>query len=156
VQVTPFDYIVGLRPNINNTITSATTQVFINNQLPPVSFNLVAPSQNYQQIRVEVPAFEIRFDTTANVNSQPKTDYKIYCSFGSTLIALRSGSILGVGLNALQVARISVALNNVQAGQNIKVYFRFDFVSTGNPLGTRVSKVELKDIAVNFTTTINS
>jgi len=156
VQVTPFDYMVGLRPNINNTITSASTQVFINNQLPPVSFNLVAPSQSFQQIRVEVPAFEIRFQTTANVNSQPKTDYKIYCSFGSTLITLRSGSILGVGLNVLQVARISVALNNVQTGQNIKVYFRFDFASTGNPLGPRVSKVELKDIAVNFTTTINS
>lgn len=151
IRSMPFNYVVGLRPNINNTVTSAVPVIqegYIN---PPSTFNLIDATQNYSNLKLEIAPFNIRIKQTS-VLTLPRTDYKVLMLVNNTLTTLASGTVEQQGVAVVQIPYILRQLGSVQSGAKIKVYFRFYY--TAAPFSNIMSKVTFKEVAVKFTTTV--
>jgi len=155
LQTMPFNYVVGPRPNLNATITSAAPVEFASNGAAPSSFNLIDATQLYNSIRLDITAFNLKIEQAISTQQTPRTDYKLLLLVNNSLTTLASGTVNGQGLGTIAIPAIFRFLNNLQPNTKIKVFFRFDFTLAGIT-GTRTSKINFEDIAVKFTTTITT
>lgn len=144
LYVKPFEYYVGGKPNLNNTVT---TPGVVEKPAPDDDFNLVVASQDYtNQVKVKISAFTMTFNT----NLLGTGDYivgRLCVFFNGTEFVLREFSSTGLGLRSFSSASISSFHSSLPIGGKIRVYMKFAYKSTR-------TVVTINDLSVDISTTV--
>lgn len=126
INVLAVNYIVGTKPNLNTTITTANIQK-VSNDAPDDTFNLVNITEAYSQIKVDVPSFNIYLKTDSNGIGKARAHVKLIIFDGTTeLQVYEVGSADNQTQNILVPAQ-SRTLNNVAIGKKLRVYLKYEF-----------------------------
>lgn len=145
------DYYVGDRPNLNSTLEATLSS---NGIEPDDTFNLIVASENYVNVKIEVPSFNLHMKTDNNSGGNARA----ICRLMTT----------GDGLPARVMSEASVSNNdgddfilggtytipNFNISNKVRVYLDFDFENTrtGN-IGSMDVELTVNNFAVNISTT---
>lgn len=146
-------YYVGLRPNINDTISSA--EAITNTTGPNDTFNLVVTSAPYPTMKVTINPFTVFMKT--NRLQRPGFNIvgllRIYVDFGAGPIQLYSVSTLNDQEATVQVPTLTATATNVPTGRKLRVYGVL-YMGNESTLTRTIAEVRVSDFSVDIKTTI--
>ena len=144
-------YVTGLKPNLNNTITSVvpvSTILGTNDD-----FNLVVASESYSNVKIDISAFNVILTTSNNGIGKARAKVQLILSKNGVLFFLKEVSVANNGTVNVNVPAISVALQSIVAGDKIKVYMFYTFDNVrGLNSGSMNVATTITGMAVNITT----
>lgn len=126
IYIQALNYITGPKPNLNTTITTPNIQK-VSNDAPDDSFNLINVTENYSQIKVEIPSFNLYLKTDSNGIGKARAHVKLIIFDGTTeLQVYETGSANNQTQNIIVPAQSRI-LNNIAINKKIRVYLKYEF-----------------------------
>jgi len=146
-------YYVGLKPNLNNTVTSA---VLVSNESGPnTAFNLIQTTEAYTNVRVKINPFNVFLRTENNGIGKARASFKVYIDFGNgvPIQMHETSSANNLTINDV-VPQLVYTMPNVPSGRNIRVYgwYHFDNVRGSNS-GSMDVETRVENFSVDISTT---
>lgn len=153
LQLQPFTYFVGQRPNLSDTFIEVAVQALENTTVIPESFNLVQSDDAYTDVRVRISPFTVKITDTATGSGTDgiRTQVKLIVMVGATASVLATIDKVGTGVLTANISQKSKLINSLPYGTAIKVYLSCDFI-TSNSGVSRSVKVEVSAAQVAIST----
>lgn len=157
ISLMPLTYILGTRPNLNDTISSV-TPLFLTTPESSDAFNLVEASEIYTSVKVQVPAFELTLGYRRTL-ARPKLIGRLKVYDGTGVRILREVSIAAVptspaGLyeHTFTVAASETNIASLAPGKKIRAYIQVE-VTSDDGSTIQDAKAVVRDLKVNISTT---
>ena len=125
LRIMPLNYVVGLKPNLNNTISSA-TQLQTEGS-PDDTFNLVQTVEPYTNVKMIIEPFTIFLRTGSNRKGKARATARVMVYDGVTETQLYQ---IGSADNASQtfnIPRLTATFASVPSGRKIRMFIHYFF-----------------------------
>lgn len=154
LQLQPFTYFVGQRPNISDTFTEVAVQALENTTAIPESFNLVRSDDAYTDVKVRIEPLSLRLtDTVVGPGAELiRTKASLIIKVGNTESVIVSVDKVGVGVMDIDISQKTKTISSLPYGTPIKVYMSYYFINTGVFEGLRNVKAEVSATQVSIST----
>ena len=146
-------YVLGLKPNLNNTVTSAV--LVSNGSGPNTDFNLIQTTEAYTNVKVKINPFNVFLRTENNGIGKARASFKVYIDFGNGVpIQMHETSAANNSSINDVVPQLVYTMPNVPSGRNIRVYgwYHFDNVRGSNS-GSMDVETRVENFSVDISTT---
>jgi hypothetical protein len=149
-------YYVGLKPNINNTVTSA--DLISNSSGPNDTFNLIQATQTYGNIKVKINPFTIFLRTENNGIGKARAYFQLYIDYNGLVTPLQLLEVSTADNQSKTVVtpQIIRTIPSLASGGKIRVYgyYRFDN-RRGLNSGSMDVETQVTNFSVDISTTVN-
>ena len=128
LRIMPLNYVVGLKPNLNNTITSVTQ--FKRGAAPNADFDLVNTSEAYTNVKVNISAFTLRLRTANRGIGRARAKAQITLYDGVNFFQLYEVNSSNNTDTTFTIPALSKTFASVPSGRSIRmfIYYYFDNV----------------------------
>lgn len=157
ISLMPLTYVVGTRPNLNNTVTSV-TPLYLSVPESSDAFNLIEASETYTSVKVQVPAFELTLGYRRTF-ARPKLIGRLKVYDGTSIIILREVSIAagpttpgGLHEFTFAITASETTIASLVPGKKIRVYIHVEVTSSDGST-IQDAKAVVRDLKVNISTT---
>jgi hypothetical protein len=116
----PFNYVVGLKPNLNNTISSAVQK--LNETGPDSSFDLLSIAEQYDSLQVTIRPFTLYLKTQSNGKGKARATAKIILFDGVAERQLKEYGSADNMEQTFNVPELKATILNPAIGAKIRVY----------------------------------
>lgn len=125
ISIMPLNYVVGLKPNLNNTISSATQ--LQTEDLPDDTFNLVQTVEPYTNVKMIIEPFTIFLRTESNGIGKARATARVTVYDGVTETQLYQ---IGSADNASQtfnIPKLTATFASVPTGRKLRMFIHYFF-----------------------------
>ncbi len=128
---TVLEYVTGLKPNLNDTVTSVAYYRFSPSIFSPDSaydpFNLVISNDAYTNVKVNIPSFSLRLKTENNGIGKARATIKIILFDGVNKITLTEYSSANNSDHTYTTTEFNRVIADLPIGRKVRVYFDASF-----------------------------
>ena len=152
VRIMPLTYIVGLKPNLNNTVTSAVP--IVASMAPDNTFNLVQTVEAYTNVKMVISPFTLFLRTKNNGIGKARATAQVIVFDGVTQTVLFEVSSADTTQRTFNIPELTATFANVPAGRNLRmhIYYAFDN-RRGSNSGSMDVETIVTGVKVAITTT---
>jgi len=153
IRIMPLNYVVGLKPNLNNTISSVTQ--LQTGDLPDDTFNLVQTTEPYTNVKMIIEPFSIFLRTANNGIGKARATVQVTIYDGVTEIQLYQ---IGSADNASQtfnIPKLTATFANVPSGRKLRMFIYYFFDNRrGSNSGSMDVETTVSGVKVAINTTV--
>jgi len=153
IRIMPLNYVVGLKPNLNNTISSV-TQLQTGN-LPDDTFNLVQTTEPYTNVKMVIEPFSIFLRTANNGIGKARATVQVAIYDGVSETQLYQ---IGSADNASQtfnIPKLSATFASVPSGRKLRMFIYYFFDNRrGSNSGSMDVETTVSGVKVAINTTV--
>ena len=151
LYVSPVKYFLGLKPNLNNTITSA--DLVSNGTGPDDTFNLVVSADAYTQVKVEVLPFTIHLRTANNGIGKARATARVMLFDGVNNIQLYEVGTADNQEKTVVTPTLTSTIASSPVSRKIRVYVHYFFDNRrGSNSGSMDVETDISDMQVIIST----
>lgn len=156
IRIMPLNYVVGLKPNLNLTVTDSLTPV-VTGALPDDTFNLVQTTEPYTNVKMVIEPFSIFLRTANNGIGKARATVQVTIYDGVTETQLYQIGSANNASKTFNIPKLTATFANVPSGRKLRmfIYYFFDnrrgLNSGSMDVETTVSGVK---VAINTTVII--
>ena len=147
----PLNYIVGLKPNLNNTVTSV-TQLQTGN-LPDATFDLVQTIEAYTNVKMVIDPFTIFLRTANNGIGKARAKAQIIVYDGITETQLYEVGCANNETKTFSIPKLEATFASVPAGRNLRMFILYIF---DNVRGSNSGSMDVETIVSNVKVAIST
>lgn len=153
IRIMPLNYVVGLKPNLNNTISSVTQ--LQTGDLPNDTFNLVQTSEPYTNVKMIIEPFTIFLRTANNGIGKARATVQVTVYDGVTETQLYQ---IGSADNASQtfnIPKLTATFASVPSGRKLRMFIYYFFDNRrGSNSGSMDVETTVSGVKVAINTTV--
>lgn len=153
IRIMPLNYVVGLKPNLNNTISSVTQ--LQTGDLPDDTFNLVQTTEPYTNVKMVIEPFSIFLRTANNGIGKARATVQVTIYDGITETQLYQ---IGSADNASQtfnIPKLTATFASVPSGRKLRMFIYYFFDNRrGSNSGSMDVETTVSGVKVAINTTV--
>jgi len=153
IRIMPLNYVIGLKPNLNNTISSVTQ--LQTGDLPDDTFNLVQTTEPYTNVKMTIEPFTIFLRTANNGIGKARATVQVTIYDGVTETQLYQ---IGSADNASQtfnIPKLTATFANVPSGRKLRMFIYYFFDNRrGSNSGSMDVETTVSGVKVAINTTV--
>ena len=121
----PLNYVVGLKPNLNNTISSV-TQLLLDDSLDD-TFNLVQTIAPYANVKMVIEPFTIFLRTESNRKGKARATARVIAYDGVTETQLYQIGSADNDTQTFSIPKLTATFASVPSGRKLRMYIHYSF-----------------------------
>lgn len=151
--IQPYNYVVGLKPNLNNTVISKLQSQ--QGTIPTANgYSMLILEDDYNFIKVKISSMELFLKTESNGAGKARAKFEIILYREGSLTTLYETSIADTNEFIINTPNLTYTFNDLEVGNRIGVYLRYTFDNrAGSNSGSMNVYTQIKNAKIAFSTT---
>ena len=147
----PLNYVLGLKPNLNNTVTSVAQ--FLTSDAPSAAFDLIQTTEAYTNVKVEIEPFSIYLRTENNGVGKARAKAQVIVYDGVFAVQLYEVGSADNAAQTFNIPKLTRVIPNIAAGKSIRVYIYYQYDNRrGSNSGSMDVETTVSNMVVKITT----
>lgn len=151
LRIMPLNYIVGLKPNLNNTVTSVAQ--LQTGSLPDATFDLVQTIEAYTNVKMVIDPFTIFLRTENNGIGKARAKAQIIVYDGVTETQLYEVGCANNETKTFNIPKLEATFASVPAGRNLRMFILYIF---DNVRGSNSGSMDVETTVSNVKVAIST
>jgi hypothetical protein len=151
LRIMPLTYIVGLKPNLNNTVTSVAP--IIGPDQPSDTYNLVQTIEDYTNVKMVISPFTIFLRTENNGIGKARAKAQIIVYDGVTELQLYEVNSADNASRTFNIPQLTATFASVPSGRKLRMFIYYKFE---NRRGSSSGSIDIETIVSNAVVTIST
>lgn len=153
IRIMPLNYVVGLKPNLNNTISSVTQ--LQTGALPDDTFNLVQTSEPYTNVKMIIEPFTIFLRTANNGIGKARATVQVTVYDGVTETQLYQIFSADNASQTFNIPKLTATFASVPSGRKLRMFIYYFFDNRrGSNSGSMNVETTVSGVKVAINTTV--
>lgn len=151
IRIMPLTYVVGPKPNINDTVTNVIP--IVAPEQASNTYNLVQTTEAYTNVKMVISPFSLFLRTKNNGIGKARAVAKIIVFDGVTEIQLYEVSIADTAQRTFEIPELTATFASVPTGRNLRMFIYYDF---DNRRGSNSGSMDVETIVSNVKVAIST
>lgn len=153
IRIMPLNYVVGLKPNLNNTISSVTQ--LQTGALPDDTFNLVQTTEPYTNVKMIIEPFTIFLRTANNGIGKARATVQVTVYDGVTETQLYQIFSADNASQTFNIPKLTATFASVPTGRKLRMFIYYFFDNRrGSNSGSMNVETTVSGVKVAINTTV--
>jgi len=153
IRIMPLNYVVGLKPNLNNTISSVTQ--LQTGDLPDDTFNLVQTTEPCTNVKMIIEPFSIFLRTANNGIGKARATVQVTIYDGVTETQLYQIGSADNASETFNIPKLTATFANVPSGRKLRMFIYYFFDNRrGSNSGSMDVETTVSGVKVAINTTV--
>lgn len=150
-RIMPLNYVVGPKPNLNNTITSVTQ--LASADLPNANYDLVQTIEAYTNVKLTIQPFNLYLRTANRGIGKARAKAQIIVYDGVTETQLYEVGCANNETKTFNIPKLEATFASVPSGRNLRMYIRYAF---DNVRGSNSGSMDVETIVSGVKVSIST